>query len=946
MHAKLKFSVILTFCILHLLTLPGAVITGKSVIVADKLSTAPEKTGAALLADTLSRIFKTQIRIIDKKEYDGKSPAVILSSAPMKFEEWCIESLSEKVVRISGTAPRGLLYGITEFLELFGNCRYFDVGVLDIPESSSITVPHGRKFRRAPAFSYRINTGGFWAHDGMARRRIWNKQNGGYAFLGDKSVDAEEGKTLYEYREQRIIGPSCHSFYYWSRNFPEDKKEYFSLNRSGQYERAVSSAGPGQICLSHPEVRRLVKKNILAEIAQSNAHADKKGIPRSFLIDLSHNDNGSFCVCASCSRLLAKYRTYSGVMLDFVNDIASAAPHITFQTFAYTFTEEPPQNIKPASNVMIRIALLGHELMNGPCDTMRPISSASNRKTRQIYEAWSSLTPNLSVWLYHRRFARLFAVPAANFWYMAENFRYFKKLGVKRVNIESEFNDLRNMPFPNSFYALHIYLSEKLMDDPFQDDRKLINDFMDRFYGPAASEMKAFSAYLKKRTEEEKRPLGSVPEHDLVYLDTDFLITINTYINAAMKKTAGMPELQTRIELEYIPLDFAILNMWERLPDLEKKLKMSKNAVFDRLEKALENAFQKYFVPEHYNGKRLAETRRVVQTLLNDLRNPVPAPPELSHRALRQFSAGTMQDAAGTVVNDPEALRGKAQYLGLTHPRHPKFNSQLHTKPMEIGIYDYSIRTHRLRKLFKHEEIHGDGKYHLYYIGRTRIPAPSAKPRLYGHWTWAFNASSAMRSTYQAQDDKALYDFFVSLKFKGPAYVKGSGDPDGIWFDRVIFAKVPPESSPLFSGKKHFIFRTKEFRLSTKKQKLSQDFSAPSIEICRIPLKDGRIEFCFYSYKLRKHLWRKFIAPEPGKKEKWNWYYINTVQIPSAAEKIEFAVHSDWFVMPTPVFSKLRKENSHTGSWKIFARMKFEGERVLLDSIAFSAEKNQCSEKN
>ena len=149
-----------------------------------------------------------------------------------------------------------------------------------------------------------------------------------------------------------------------------------------------------------------------------------------------------------------------------------------------------------------------------------------------------------------------------------------------------------------------------------------------------------------------------------------------------------------------------------------------------------------------------------------------------------------------------------------------------------------------------------------------------------------------------------------------------------------------------FSGKKHFIFSTKEFRLSTKKQKLSQDFSAPSIEICRIPLKDGRIEFCFYSYKLRKHLWRKFIAPEPGKKEKWNWYYINTVQIPSAAEKIEFAVHSDWFVMPTPVFSKLRKENSHTGSWKIFARMKFEGERVLLDSIAFSAEKNQCSEKN
>ena len=118
MHAKLKFSVILTFCILHLLTLSGAIITGKSVIVADGLATAPEKAGAVLLADTLSRIFKTKIRIIDKKEYDGKSAAVILSSAPMKFEEWCIESLSEKVVRISGTAPRGLLSGTFRQLPL------------------------------------------------------------------------------------------------------------------------------------------------------------------------------------------------------------------------------------------------------------------------------------------------------------------------------------------------------------------------------------------------------------------------------------------------------------------------------------------------------------------------------------------------------------------------------------------------------------------------------------------------------------------------------------------------------------------------------------------------------------------------------------------------------------------------------------------------------------
>ena len=128
--------------------LRGAAIGPRCVVVTENLVTAPEKSGAQILADTLGKIFSCKIKIIDKKDYDGKSDAVILSSSKMQNEEWCIESISPNRVRISGTPPRGVFYGAVEFLELFGQCRYFDVDFLSIPRKKSITVPEGRKFRR------------------------------------------------------------------------------------------------------------------------------------------------------------------------------------------------------------------------------------------------------------------------------------------------------------------------------------------------------------------------------------------------------------------------------------------------------------------------------------------------------------------------------------------------------------------------------------------------------------------------------------------------------------------------------------------------------------------------------------------------------------------------------------------------------------------------------
>ena len=49
--------------------LRGAAIGPRCVVVTENLVTAPEKSGAQILADTLGKIFSCKIKIIDKKDY-------------------------------------------------------------------------------------------------------------------------------------------------------------------------------------------------------------------------------------------------------------------------------------------------------------------------------------------------------------------------------------------------------------------------------------------------------------------------------------------------------------------------------------------------------------------------------------------------------------------------------------------------------------------------------------------------------------------------------------------------------------------------------------------------------------------------------------------------------------------------------------------------------------
>jgi hypothetical protein len=87
----------------------------------------------------------------------------------------------------------------------------------------------------------------------------------------------------------------------------------------------------------------------------------------------------------------------------------------------------------------------------------------------------------------------------------------------------------------------------------------------------------------------------------------------------------------------------------------------------------------------------------------------------------------------------------------------------------------------------KPEDIPQDGKYHVFKIGKINVRE--------GTTVWALDGKKIGVNVDRlfvedAKDGKVNeWNAYISLKIKGPAYVKGSTDANGVWMDRVLLVK-------------------------------------------------------------------------------------------------------------------------------------------------------------
>ena len=163
-------------------------------------------------------------------------------------EEWVIRTDNGSLV-ITGGRPRGTLYGVYEFLEGQG-IVWADETTEFVPSLAEIRFDKPVAIKDKPALRGRnVYTQLRMPSKASTMYYIRNKLNHYHTITEEYGGGFSMGRP-----------GNCHTFHYYSK--PEWPDEWFALSANGKRIRSTSSSGPGQFCLTNPDLRKAMVERL------------------------------------------------------------------------------------------------------------------------------------------------------------------------------------------------------------------------------------------------------------------------------------------------------------------------------------------------------------------------------------------------------------------------------------------------------------------------------------------------------------------------------------------------------------------------------------------------------------------------------------------------------------------------------------------------------------
>ncbi|NLC56255.1 MAG: DUF4838 domain-containing protein, partial [Armatimonadetes bacterium] len=446
---------------------------GKSdyaIVVADQ-ATAPEATAATELQQYLTRATGVEFRIVKEGSYPENRPAILVgrtrrTERHLRGFDWeglgtdgiVIRTAGQDLI-LAGGRPRGTLYAVVTFLEEQVGVRWWTATEEDVPSRRTLKIG-ALQTVFVPKLTMRHN----FAMDllGMqpyAGPRVSKEVSQRFCVhLRDTynaGVPAEWGgsNTIY----------GCHTV---PLQFLP-KERYFDAHPEW-YGLVGGERIPHQVCWTNKEMRQELTRNVLAFLREH---------PEVTAVSVSQNDGGNPCECAECRALVEREGTQMGPILDGVNEVADAVarehPGVMVETLSYFYSRKCPKTMRARDNVLIRVCTY-EQTINKPLT-----ESDFNLDNRTNVLEWGDHTNNLFVWNYVTDF-RHYMYPQPNLFHLAPNLRFFVEHNAKGVFMQGDA-----FCQTGDFQQLRAWVVSHLLWDPYQDDRKLIREFCDGYYGAA-----------------------------------------------------------------------------------------------------------------------------------------------------------------------------------------------------------------------------------------------------------------------------------------------------------------------------------------------------------------------------------------------------------------------------------------------------------------------------
>lgn len=509
-------------------------------IIVHKGATLSEKYAAEELGNFLSQITGASFPVHPATEKIAGPKIIVgpgnLTTSVLTNNE--IKSLGDEglVIRshgsdliLAGGRKRGSLYAVYTFLEDTLGCRWWTSTVNTIPHLPTLRIPP-QFIRQLPSFEYRE------AYSRDAFDPDWavrNKTNGKAA-----AIDKKRGGHLtykgFVHTFNLLVPPEKHF---------DQHPEWFS-EVSGKRKKNRS-----QLCLTNQSLKDFVVQQVRAWLRES---------PDANIVSVSQNDWLNRCTCTDCAKLEATEGAPSGPMLHFVNYVAGKIenefPHVAISTLAYQYTRKPPQQVRPRSNVIIRLCSI-------ECSFAHPLDSDTNTTFRRDLAAWSNVCKRLYVWDYVTNYHH-YIQPHPNLRVMGPNLKFFKYKGVKGV-----FEQGNRLSKGGEFAELRAWVLAKLLWNPDRDAEALVDEFINGYYTAAAPSIRSYIKFLHDEVEQKDHYLSVKSPPDASFLSLDILTKANDLFDQAEQSVADQPEVLKRVKLARLPLQYVWIKRWAKLKE-------------------------------------------------------------------------------------------------------------------------------------------------------------------------------------------------------------------------------------------------------------------------------------------------------------------------------------------------------------------------------------------
>ena len=163
-------------------------------------------------------------------------------------------------LEIRGSRVRGCLYGVYELLERFGGCRWYASDFEVVPKLDRLAVPENLNITERPTFAMRQA----WWYDVKTNPLFAAKLRLNGFNATDTSVPEKIGGDTFRFGAGLENSHTLFKLMPYQRYFKEHP-EYFALvggKRLGSSERH-------QLCLTNPDVLRIVTEEVLAAIRRA-----------------------------------------------------------------------------------------------------------------------------------------------------------------------------------------------------------------------------------------------------------------------------------------------------------------------------------------------------------------------------------------------------------------------------------------------------------------------------------------------------------------------------------------------------------------------------------------------------------------------------------------------------------------------------------------------------